>query len=111
MSSKKTNKLLVVSSFILLFFLLSCSSDNKQISKLDDAANGKIGVMTGTTGEQLAIKRFPKAEIKSFDDIMDAVAALKSGQINAVITGYPAAMNVSKRNDDLVYLEEAVDYE
>ena len=111
MSSKKTNKLLAVNSFILLFLLLSCSSDNKQISKLDDAANGKIGVMTGTTGEQLAIKRFPKAEIKSFDDIMDAVAALKSGQINAVITGYPAAMNVSKRNDDLVYLEEAVDYE
>ena len=111
MSSKKTNKLLAVNSFILFFLLLSCSSDNKQISKLDDAANGKIGVMTGTTGEQLAIKRFPKAEVKSFDDIMDAVAALKSGQINAVITGYPAAMNVSKRNDDLVYLEEAVDYE
>lgn len=107
----KDNRIKYFTSIILLCILISCSSKNKQITKLDDAANSKIGVMTGTTGEQLAIKRFPNAEVKSFDDIMDAVAALKSGQINAVITGYPAAMNVSKRNDDLFYLDEAVDYE
>ena len=67
--------------------------------------------MTGSTGEQLVKTRFPAATVKSFDDVMDAVAALKSNQLDAVITGYPAAMNVCKRNPDLTYLEEAVDYE
>ncbi len=67
--------------------------------------------MTGTTGEQLAKTRFPEATVKSFDDVMDAVAALKANQIDAVITGYPAAMNVCRRNSDLHTLEEPVDKE
>jgi len=95
----------------LLLLISGCGSSKKKIEKLDDAADSKIGVMTGTTGEQLAIKRFPKATVKSFDDIMDAVAALKSDQIDAVITAMPTAMNVCKRNKELMFLKEAVDFE
>jgi len=61
--------------------------------------------------EQLASARFPDADIKSFDDIMDAVTALKSGQIEAVITGYPTALNVAKHNPELWYLSEPVENE
>jgi polar amino acid transport system substrate-binding protein len=67
--------------------------------------------MTGTTGEQLVKARFPEATIKSFDDVMDAVAALKSNQLDAVITAFPAATNVCKHNPDLRLVPEAVDYE
>jgi len=88
-----------------------CGEPKRQIGKLADVQNAVIGAMTGTTGEQLAKDRFPQATIKSFDDIMDAVAALKSDQIDAVITGFPAAMNVCKHNSDLLYLDEPVDYE
>lgn len=96
---------------IACVFIAGCSSNKTRITKLDDAKESKIGVMTGTTGEQLALKRFPKAQVKSFDDIMDAVGALKSDQIDAVITAYPTAMNVCKKNKDLMYLEEPVDFE
>ncbi|MFA7418365.1 MAG: ABC transporter permease subunit [Melioribacteraceae bacterium] len=109
---KKTSEFyffLFAITFVLLF--VSCSSDKKQIVKLEDASQSKIGVMTGTTGEQLATKRFPEADVKSFDDVMDAIGALKSDQIDAVITGYPTAMNVCKKNKDLEILSEAVDYE
>jgi len=43
------------------------------IASLDDAKNARIGVMPGSTGEAITIARFPQAQIKSFDDIMDAV--------------------------------------
>ena len=88
-----------------------CADQQKPILTLADAHHASIGAMTGTTGEQLVRTRFPQATVKSFDDVMDAVAALKSNQLDAVITGYPAAMNVCKRNPDLTYLDEAVDYE
>jgi polar amino acid transport system substrate-binding protein len=42
---------------------------------------------------------------------MDGIAALISGQIDAVITAYPTALNVVKRNNNLTIISEPVDYE
>lgn len=99
--------------FISVFSILinGCGDSKKSIVSLNDAEKARIGVMTGTTGEQLAHKRFPNATVKSFDDVMDAIAALKSDQIDAVITAFPTAMNVCKKNKELMYLAEAVDFE
>jgi len=91
--------------------LAGCGKSEKVIAKLDDAREAKIGVMTGTTGEQLAGARFPNADIKSFDDVMDAVAALKAGQIEAVIMAYSNAVYVAKHNPELWYLPEPVEKE
>ncbi len=96
---------------LIISIVAGCGDSKKTITKLDDVKNASIGAMTGATGEQLAKKRFPEATVKSFDDIMDAVAALKSNQLEAVITGYPAAMNVCKHNPDLQFISEPVAYE
>ncbi|MEI6207408.1 MAG: ABC transporter permease subunit [Desulfuromonadales bacterium] len=92
-------------------FLSGCSRSENVITGFDDAKNAKIGVMTGSTGEAVAAKRFPKAQIKTFDDIMDAVAAMKSGQLDAIITLYPAAIQVTKKNPELRQLPELLDNE
>jgi polar amino acid transport system substrate-binding protein len=97
--------------FSVCFVLSGCSKSEKNISSFDDVQNSKIGVMTGSTGESIAGKRFPKAEVKSFDDIMDAVAAIKSGQLDAIITAYPAALQVAKMNPELRRLPEPLDNE
>jgi polar amino acid transport system substrate-binding protein len=83
-----------------------CSRPAPSITRVADAASARIGVMTGTTGEMLAHKRFPAADIKHFDDIVDAIGALKARQLDAVLTGYPAALQSTKRNSDLTVLEE-----
>ena len=88
-----------------------CKKSEKIITSFDDVKNGKIGVMTGTTGETIAKARFPKAEVKSFDDIMDAVAGMKSGQIDVIVTSYPLALQVSKKNKELWRLPEPLDNE
>ncbi len=83
-----------------------CGKSEKIITKLDDASEAKIGVMTGSTGEQMTRARFPGADVKIFDDVMDAVAALKAGQIEAVVMDYTEAINVTKHNPDMWYLPE-----
>lgn len=88
-----------------------CSKSENVITSFDDAKNAKIGVMTGSTGEAVAFKKFPEAQVKSFDDIMDAVAAMKSGQLDAIITLFPAALQVSKKNRELCLLPEPLDKE
>lgn len=95
----------------LMLFLTACDGGHTVIENIDDAAHARVGVMTATTGEAIAYERLPEADIKSFDDIMDAVAALKSGQLDALITGYPAAVHVAGKNPGLGMLDEPLSHE
>jgi polar amino acid transport system substrate-binding protein len=95
----------------LLTATAGCSRKEPTIANLDDAGQARIGVMTGSTGEALTARRFPDAKVQSFDDIMDAVAAMKSGQLDAAVTGFPAALQVTKKNPELRILPEPLDRE
>lgn len=86
--------------------ITGCGKTQKAITGFADLERAQIGVMTGSTGEQLAQQKFPDADIKSFDEIMDAVMALQSNQIDAVVTAYPTVIHVSKNNPDLWFLPE-----
>ena len=109
----KKKVLALVLLLLLLMTIISwsgCRSSNNKddIYSFDDLETARIGVMTGATAEQLAPKFFPKADVKSFDDTMEAVAALLSGQVDAILTGYPTAFNLTKYNSSLRYLPEAL---
>jgi polar amino acid transport system substrate-binding protein len=107
----KNSSIFYIVCLALILIPGGCSKSRKTIVNLKDIEDASIGAMTGTTGEAIAKKKFPRATIKIFDDIMDAVAALKSSHLDAVITGFPAAMNVARHNPDLICMKEAVDYE
>lgn len=91
--------------------MTGCGKTQKTIAGFADLTKAQIGVMTGSTGEQLAHQKFPDADIKSFDEIMDAVTALQSNQIDAVVTAYPTVIHISKHNPDLRFLPEPLDNE
>ena len=103
--------LTTVSLLLLILCAAGCSKTEKPITALDDAKTAKIGVMTGTTGEEITKTRFPNAQVKSFDDVMDAVAALKSGQLEAIVTALPTAVQVTKVNTEFSILAEPLDNE
>ena len=86
--------------------LAGCQRSESTITSLDDAATARIGVMAGSSGEQIVLERFPKADIKTFDDVMDAVAAIRAGQLDAVVTAFPGALQVTKKNLDLTLVAE-----
>ena len=107
----KKNMIYLLAASILFAIFTGCSKSEKAITSLADVKRAKIGVMTGSTGETIAAEKFPEAQIKSFDDIMDAVAAIKSGQLDAIVTTYPTALQVAKKNMEFHYLPELLDNE
>ncbi len=102
-------------SLSLLAMICVLSGCGKQtalaIRSLQDAAHARIGVMTGSTGEIMAKKRFPQADVQTFDDIMNAVAAIESRKLDAVVTAFPTAQQVTKRHPELYTVAEPLDRE
>ena len=96
---------------LLVLAASGCARQEPVITRLEDATHARIGVMTGSTGEAIVRARFTQGEVKSFDDVMDAVAAMKAGQLDATVTGFPAALQVTKRNPDLRLVAEPLDAE
>lgn len=99
-------------AIVLPAILISgCSRPREAINRVDDASQSRIGVMTGSVGETLVVSRFPEADIKTFDDIMDAASAMLAGQLDAVVTVFPTALNLCKRYPNLKFLDEPLDKE
>lgn len=96
-----------------LALLAACQKDEVLIQAPSDVNRQevRIGIMTGSTAEGLSKERFPKAQLKSFDDIMDAVTALKAKQVDVAITAFPQALQIAKTNPDLLMVPERLDHE
>ena len=72
------------------------------IKSLDDIGDGTVGAQLGTTGE-LKAKEFKEqgkitGEIRTFDTITDAFAALENGQIDAIINDFPVSAYKAKQS-------------
>lgn len=102
---------MLLAAFLAVAVTGGCGRRDKVIASFADANNARIGVMTGSEGERVTTARFPEARIKSFDDIMDAVTAIKSGQLDAVVTTFPTALQVAKLNPEFHCLPERLDNE
>ena len=107
----KKGVLFLFSSLIVASVFIACGKNRQVITSFADARYAKIGVATGTTGESIARAKFPDARIQSFDDIMDAVAAMKSGQLDALVTSSVTALQVAKKNPEFICLAEALQNE
>ncbi|MEG1560230.1 MAG: ABC transporter permease subunit [Clostridia bacterium] len=66
----------------------------------------RVGVMTGSIGEMLMGKDYPKATISSFDTFSDAVAALSTGRLDYVLGSYTTMLNYVKHDKSLALLPE-----
>jgi polar amino acid transport system substrate-binding protein len=102
----------VVSLLAVSWLLSGCHKQaGLVIRSPQDAASARIGVMTGSTGESIAKTRFPQADVQTFDDIMNAVAAIEARKLDAVITSLPTAVQVAKKQHGLYVVPEPLDQE
>lgn len=63
---------------------------------------GRVGVMTGSTGEILMREQYPdNTMVSSYDGFADAVAALQGGKLDYVIGSYTTMLNFARHNPDL----------
>lgn len=104
--------LLLLTLSLGLLGIAGCKEDTPVIIKtISDAQHARIGVMTGTTSGQIVSQRLPEAKVQSFDNITDAFAALKSGQLDGVVTAYSSGILLQRSSSDLVILDERLSAE
>ena len=82
--------------------------EKKGMALLDDIADKRIGVFTGTVHDVLVSKKYPKAEIFRFDGSTDMVAALSGDKIDVAMLDHITAKLIMKKNPDLGLLTDDV---
>jgi polar amino acid transport system substrate-binding protein len=100
--ARQITRLIVIFSAGLL---ASCSEAPPEVRSFDDLTHTRMGVMTGSATEAAARLVFPEANFLVFDDIMDAIGALDSGQVDTVTTSETTVIHLLKRNKTLIALD------
>lgn len=82
------------------------------VSSVDDLGEATVGVQIGTTGE-IKAKEFAEAgkikgEIRTFDTIEDAFAALNNGQIDAIINDLPVSQDEANNSDGALEIVQVI---
>ncbi len=73
--------------------LVAKGSDLEGITSLDELGDATIGVQIGTTSLEAVTEEIaPSTDPKVFDTSNDVVAALKSGQVDAIVVDLPTAI-------------------
>lgn len=75
------------------------------IQSLDDLAGKKVSVARGSTNDTIVTQFYPKAEPVRFESIADALAALRSGKVDAVMESYTVVNEEAEKSSDLEALD------
>ena len=71
--------------------------EGSEIESLEDLSGKTVGAQQGTTGLELAKSESDASEVRPYPEGPDAVTALKSGAIEAVIIDAPVAQNAVEK--------------
>ncbi len=84
---------------------------DSDIKSTDDLADATVGVQLGTTGADKA-EEFQSegtlGEVRTFDTIEDAFAALENGQVDAVINDLPVSQDRADQSDGRLKIVETI---
>ena len=81
-------------------------SESTGITSTADLAGKIVGAQDGTTGEDYANKETDAAEVRGFPEGPDAIAALRTGQVDAVIIDQPVAVDALEKQSGIEIAEE-----
>jgi polar amino acid transport system substrate-binding protein len=80
--------------------------EGSEIKTLEDVGGATVAVQQGTTGQELAKEELGDSEIRPFPEGPDAVNALKSGTVEAVIIDAPVAANAVEKSGGIEIAEK-----
>jgi len=78
------------------------------LSKLDDIADKRVGIFSGTVHDAFMAEHYPKAQVFLYDNTADMMLSLKTGKIDAAMFDLITARLILKHNADLAILSDDV---
>lgn len=75
------------------------------IKSVADLKGKKVSVARGSTNDTLMTKQFPDTTVVRFDTIADAVQAVKSGKVDAVMEGFATVRAAAAKDPSLQVLD------
>jgi polar amino acid transport system substrate-binding protein len=78
------------------------------LSVLDDIADKRIGIFTGTVHDAFVAGQYPKAQVFRFESTADMMASLKNDKVDVTMLDLITAGLVLKQNPDLGLLSDKV---
>ena len=104
---KKTVAILVFLLLVGIGLIAGCSRQTAPpIKSLNDLADKRIGILSGTIYDKLAGERFPSALILRFNTTADMGLALKAGQLDALIISMGPGREMANANPEIGILTE-----
>jgi polar amino acid transport system substrate-binding protein len=79
---------------------------DSDIASVDDLGGAIVGTQDGTTGETYANDETDADEVRGFPEGPNAITALATGQVDAVIIDQPVAADAVEKQEDLEIVEE-----
>ena len=80
--------------------------DDSDIASVDDLGDAIVGAQDGTTGETFANDETDASEVRGFPEGPNAISALQTGQVDAVIIDQPVAADAVEKQEGLEIVEE-----
>jgi polar amino acid transport system substrate-binding protein len=82
-------------------------TEDSDIASFDDVAGKIVGTQDGTTFEEYANTQTDAAEVRGFPEGPDAIAALRTGQVEAVIIDKPVAVDAVEKQGGVEIVADA----
>ena len=82
------------------------AEDNSDIVTTADLGGKIVGAQDGTTGEALANDETEASEVRGFPEGTDAMTALDTGQVEAVVVDLPVAADAVEKQGGVKVVEE-----
>ena len=87
---------------------LSYTPPEGQYTSVEELKDKRLGVLTGSSHENVAKKEFPGAELLYYNTTTDMVEGLNSGKIDAFLYDEPALIYMMRETDGITYIPEAL---
>jgi polar amino acid transport system substrate-binding protein len=81
-------------------------TEDSDIASVDDLGGAIVGAQDGTTGETYANEETDASEVRGFPEGPNAVSALQTGQVDAVIIDQPVAVDAVEKQGGVEIAEE-----
>lgn len=99
--------IIILMAVLSVLSLPSCTKREK-IDNLAQLSNKEFAVPMGTMADKLVLSRFPNAKFKYYNNVIDAVLAVKTGKVDAAAYDEPILRNIAGKHPDLIVLDEMI---